>query len=148
MASAKWVSHTFLAMLSLYTVGEHNETIMFSFQISDLKKRKILLQKFGRKACENAAVVPGERMGWLMKLIGRNKCNFLPFIFGPFQEGDNSATRLREIYFLLSVSGLFCRVSEPLPHGAGVFGSWNRSRHFGPAPASIFKILNFHAKCT
>ena len=44
MASAKWVSHTFLAMLSLYTVGEHNETIMFSFQISDLKKGK----NFGR----------------------------------------------------------------------------------------------------
>ena len=99
MASAKWVSHTFLAMLSLYTVGEHNETIMFSFQISDLKKRKILLQKFGRKACENAAVVPGERMGWLMKLIGRNKCNFLPFIFGPFQEGDNEVAR--NIFFVV-----------------------------------------------
>ena len=88
-------------------------------------------------------MVPGERMGWLMKLIGRNKCNFLPFIFGPFQEGDNSATRLREIYFLLSVSGLFCRVSEPLPHGAGVFGK-SRSIHLGAA--SIFLILNSHIR--
>ena len=39
--------------------------------------------------------------------------------------------KVQETNFLDSVFG---RVSEPEPHGAGVF-SWSRSRHFGPAPA-------------